>query len=256
MRFFLVDAFTDTAYSGNPAGVVLLSEPAPSSWMQSVASELKHSETAFVAPHVEDPKPLRWFTPTTEVSLCGHATLAAAHVLGGEAVFITRSGELRCRAESGGLVRMDFPADVPEQVHAEQGISAALPGLPIEHVARGAEDILVVAASAARLREHRPDSAALSRLNARGVIVTAPGDRPGVDFVSRFFAPSVGVDEDPVTGSAHCTLAPYWARRLGRKRFTAEQASPRGGTVELELRDDRVALAGRAVTVARGELLA
>ncbi|MBK1785385.1 PhzF family phenazine biosynthesis protein [Prauserella cavernicola] len=251
MRMYLVDAFTDTAFAGNPAGVVLLDAPADEAWMQRVAAELKHSETAFVVPSGQ-PKSLRWFTPTTEVDLCGHATLATAHVLGGEQVFTTRSGELRCTAENG-RVAMEFPADPPQP--ADVDVSAGLPGVVAEHVARGVSDILVVLGDASEVRTVRPDLGVLAALDARCVIVTAPGDHPGADFVSRVFGPAVGVPEDPVTGSAHCTLAPYWSARLGRTELTGEQASARGGVVHTALDGDRVRLSGSAVTVVEGELL-
>jgi predicted PhzF superfamily epimerase YddE/YHI9 len=248
MRLYIVDAFTEVAFAGNPAGVVLLEEPADPAWMQAVAAELKHSETGFVETRPDGPKPLRWFTPATEVDLCGHATLATAHVLGGDQLFATRSGELRCRAE-GGWVSMDFPADIAVESTVDIEVSA-----DIEWVARGVTDILVVVRDAAQVRGLKPDLDSWAKLDARCVIVTAPGDIDGIDFVSRVFGPAVGVDEDPVTGSAHCTLAPYWARRLGQRKLIAEQASERGGVVRMSLEGDRVRLAGQAVTVAIGEL--
>jgi predicted PhzF superfamily epimerase YddE/YHI9 len=247
MRFFLVDAFTSSAFAGNTAAVVLLDAPADPVWMQSVAAEFKHSETAFVVTGGEGPSPLRWFTPAAEVDLCGHATLATAHVLGGDQVFSTRSGELACRAEDGWAA-MDFPADVPEASGDDPGISDAV------FVGRGVTDILVVLGDAASVRGFEPDLPTLAKLDARCVIVTAPGDVDGVDFVSRVFGPAVGVDEDPVTGSAHCTLAPYWAARLGRHELVGEQASERGGLVRMILNGDRVRLSGQAVTIASGEL--
>lgn len=254
-----MDAFTDTAFAGNPAGVVLLNGPADPGWMQSVAAELKHSETAFVDVSAAGPKPLRWFTPVTEVDLCGHATLATAHVLrnvvedGGarpkEQTFTTRSGELRCVAEDG-WVSMDFPADVPVETTVDLDLGQA----SIEWTARGVSDILAVVGDAAQVRGLKPDLGALASLDTGAVIVTAPGDADGVDFVSRVFAPREGIDEDPVTGSAHCMLAPYWARRLGRPELVGEQASARGDIVRMTLDGDRVRLAGQAVTVASGEL--
>lgn len=251
MRLYIVDSFTGTAFAGNPAGVVLLDESADAGWMQSVAAELKHSETAFVETS-DGPKSLRWFTPTVEVDLCGHGTLATGHVLGGEQVFRTRSGELRTRAE-GGWVSMDFPADPP--VPHEEDVTAALPGVAVEEVLRGRSYLLVVAADAAEVRALEPDLPAMTQLDEPVVVVSAPGDRPGIDFVSRVFGPAIGVPEDPVTGSAHCLLAPYWADRLGRETLVGEQASDRGGIVRVELAGDRVTLAGQAVTVASGELL-
>jgi predicted PhzF superfamily epimerase YddE/YHI9 len=252
MRLFLVDAFTDTAFTGNPAGVVLLDGPADPGWMQRVAAELKHSETAFAEVSGDGPVPLRWFTPATEVDLCGHATLATAHVLGGDRTFTTRSGELRCHA-SEGWVAMDFPADPPRPVADD--VRAALPGATVEYVARGVTDLFVVLPDAGQVRRLEPDLGAIAGWDARCVIVTAPGDREGVDFVSRVFGPAVGVPEDPVTGSAHCTLAPYWSERLGRAKLTGEQASARRGIVRTDLLGDRVALSGQAVTVLSGDLL-
>ncbi|GAB2957023.1 PhzF family phenazine biosynthesis protein [Amycolatopsis acidiphila] len=252
MRLYIVDAFADTAFAGNPAGVVLLDEPADPAWMQSVAAELKHAETAFVEVGGAGAKSLRWFTPTVEVDLCGHATLATGHVLGGSQVFTTRSGELRTRAEDG-WVRMDFPADPPHAAADE--VAPALPGVTVREVLRGKWDILVRAADAAEVRGLSPDLDGLAGLDARCVVVTAPGDKPGIDFVSRVFGPAVGVPEDPVTGSAHCTLSPYWSAELGRDELVGEQASPRGGIVRVALHGERVVLAGQAVTTVRGELL-
>lgn len=261
MRAFVVDSFTDTAFAGNPAGVVLLDSPADPAWMQSVAAELRHSETAFVVvggPE-DEPKPLRWFTPTTEVPLCGHATLATAHVLGGDQRFDTRSGVLTCTALDDGWIEMDFPTDPPEPVDPPEALAAGLPGVTVEATARAATKVLVRAASAAEVRAVQPDHAALAAVPSRGVVLTARGDRPGVDFVSRVFAPQVGIPEDPVTGSAHCALAPWWAAELGRDpreaTFVGEQASARGGVVRMALRGDRVGLRGRAVTVLRGDLV-
>ncbi len=272
LETFVVDAFTERVFGGNPAGVVLLDGPRGEQWMQAVAAELKHAETAFAEP--PDPtgvRPLRWFTPTTEVDLCGHATLAAAHVLGGSQRFRTRSGVLTCTAAGDGRVEMDFPADPPAPA-ADDGLwsalATALPGVTIRAVARGISDVLVEAESAAEVRWVRPDFPAITAVPGRGVIVTAamdgasadgdPGEAAGngADFVSRCFYPSAGVDEDAVTGSAHCTLGCWWSPRLGRAVLTGEQASPRGGLVRLTLRGDRVALAGRAVTVLRGSLFA
>lgn len=194
---------------------------------------------------------LRWFTPAAEVDLCGHATLATAHVLGGTARFRTRSGELHCRLGASGLVEMDFPADplTPDDLAVE------LPGADIEAVARGRSDLMVAVADPDWVRGYRPDTTAISSLDARGLIVTARGDRPGIDFVSRFFAPRVGVAEDPVTGSAHCTLAGYWASRTGRPEMTGYQASERGGTVRVRVEGDRVVLMGRAVTVSEVRMM-
>ncbi|MGP4019390.1 PhzF family phenazine biosynthesis protein [Saccharopolyspora sp. 5N708] len=261
MRVFVVDSFTDSAFRGNPAGVVLLDAPAGVAWMQSVAAELRHSETAFVVlgGAADEPKPLRWFTPTTEVPLCGHATLAAAHVLGGDQRFDTRSGVLTCTAQADGWIEMDFPTDLAEPVEPPEALVAGLPGCTVEETAQGATKVLALLGSAAEVRAVRPDFAMLADVPSRGVIVTAPGDRPGIDFVSRVFAPQVGIPEDPVTGSAHCTLAAWWAAKLQRDvhgtTFVGEQASPRGGIVQMALRGNRVGLRGRAVTILRGDLL-
>lgn len=255
MRVFVVDAFTDRAFAGNPAGVVLLDEPADEAWMQSVAAEMKHAETAFVVTGGEGPLPLRWFTPVTEVDLCGHATLATAHVLGGDRAFETRSGVLTCTAGADGSVEMDFPADPTVPATLPDELRAALPGVDVVEAGEGVSDLLVQAADAAQVRALEPDLDAVARHGPRGVIVTALGDRPGVDVVSRCFFPGVGVPEDPVTGSAHCTVASWWAPRLGRASLTCVQASPRGGVVRTMLDGGRVRLAGRAVTVLAGELL-
>ncbi|WP_106398557.1 PhzF family phenazine biosynthesis protein [Actinocorallia populi] len=267
MRIFVVDAFTDQPFRGNPAGVCLLEGPAvaPSeSWMQRVAAEMRHSETAFVRPLETGGFELRWFTPAVEVRLCGHATLATAHVLftegivaGDEAAeFHTRSGLLTVRSTGRGL-ELDFPA-VPAARMAEPpaGLAAGL-GVEPEWVAHNAQnDVLAVVPDAATVRRLNPDLALLATIDARGVCVTAPAeDTATEDFVSRFFAPAVGIDEDPVTGSAHCMLAPYWAERLDRTALTGRQLSEREGLVGVAVRGDRVLLTGQAVTVLRGDLL-
>lgn len=253
----VVDAFTTEAFWGNPAAVCQLGEPASESWMQAVATELGLSETAFLVPRSPSEADLRWFTPAAEVDLCGHATLAAAHVLGADVVFHTRSGELRCTMGRDGAVGMDFPALVPTPSTPPPGLAGAL-GLagPAELVSTHTSrfDLLVELAHAHTVRSLRPDIAALGALPHRGIIVTAAGDEPGIDCVSRFFGPAVGVDEDPVTGSAHCVLAPFWARQLGRTELRGAQVSTRGGEVGMALHGDRVQLSGHAVTVWRGEL--
>ncbi|GAB3283451.1 PhzF family phenazine biosynthesis protein [Parasphingorhabdus pacifica] len=256
MRAYVVDAFTRTAFSGNSAGVVLLDQPADAAWMQAVAAELNHPNTAFVEVSVpaETPKPLRWFTPTAEVDLCGHATMATGHVLGGDQRFDTRSGILICTARADGSVELDFPADEPVAEEPCEELVAGLPGVTLRSVRRGTRDVLVEAGSAAEVRALRPDLAVLARVPGRGVIVTAEGEGDSADVVSRFFAPAVGIPEDPVTGSAHCTLAGWWSERLGGTEFLAEQASSRGGFLRVRLAGDRVLLAGHAVTVLSGEL--
>ncbi|SDO99631.1 phenazine biosynthesis protein PhzF family [Actinopolyspora xinjiangensis] len=260
MRGYLVDSFTDTPMSGNPAGVVLLDEPADAAWMQAVAAEFNQSETAFVVAGGDEnsAKPLRWFSPTTEVDLCGHATLATAHVLAGSQRFDTRGGELRCEVTADGTVEMDFPLR-PNEPAEDVSVTAALGDVSPERViavARSGTDLLVQLDDAGLVRELRPDLSEVPRITERGMIVTAASDRPDRDFVSRFFAPAVGVPEDPVTGSAHCSLAPWWAERLGRAELVGEQVSSRGGTVRARLRGQRVGLGGRAVTVLEATLTA
>ena len=260
---FQVDAFTSEPFKGNPAGVCLLRGPAEAAWMQSVAAEMNLAETAF--PLAEgDGFRLRWFTPKVEVKLCGHATLATAHVLweqgivpaGREVRFHTLSGLLTARRD-GDLVELDFPArpPLPKAPDWAEAVVGAL-GIKPTAIVLSAEDVLFEAADEEAVRTVQPDFATLRSLPARGVIVTSRSSSPEYDFVSRFFAPAVGVDEDPVTGSSHTVLVPYWAKKLGKSEFTAYQASARGGVLRLRLAGDRVKIAGRAVTVIRGELVA
>ncbi|HET6964228.1 MAG TPA: PhzF family phenazine biosynthesis protein [Acidimicrobiales bacterium] len=247
----VVDAFADAPFSGNPAAVALLPAFPPEDWMACVAREMNLAETAFVVRRPDGDHDLRWFTPLVEVDLCGHATLASAHVLGGEARFHTRSGLLECRRGPAGLIEMDFPADPLSPVEMPMDF----PGVEVTAVGRGRFDILVAVDDPAWLRAYRPDLAAVAALDARCLVVTAPGDAAGIDFVSRVFGPSVGVAEDPVTGSAHCTLACYWAERTGRAELTGYQASARGGTVRVRLNGERVVIAGTAVTVSEVRML-
>jgi len=259
---FQVDAFTDQPFRGNPAAVCLLSEPREAEWMQAVAAEMNLSETAFV--HREkDGFRLRWFTPAVEVDLCGHATLATAHVLWEvgwlapeePARFHTRGGLLvaRRRAEE---IELDFPALPEEPVEGPMGLAEALGVTPI-YIGRSTYDFLVELDSEETVRALQPDFDRLGALsNARGFIVTAAATPGEFDFVSRYFAPAAGVDEDPVTGSAHCCLGPFWGRRLRKEEMVAYQASKRGGVVRVRLAGERVILGGRAVTVIRGELSA
>lgn len=258
---YQVDAFTARPFAGNPAAVCVLAKPAGAAWMQNVAQEMNLSETAFLAPQA-DGYDLRWFTPTVEVDLCGHATLAGAHVLwetgrlapDQEARFHTRSGLLTA-VRAADWITLNFPAK-PEQAAAmPPGLAVALGATPL-YVGRNAFDYIVEVAGETAVRTLQPDFAALRTLGVRGVIVTSRAETAGFDFVSRFFAPGSGIDEDPVTGSAHCCLGPFWAARLGKAEFTAYQASPRGGVVRVRLQGDRVWLQGQAITVLRGELLA
>jgi PhzF family phenazine biosynthesis protein len=257
---YQVDAFTDRKFAGNPAGVCVLEAPAPESWMQDVAREMNLAETAFL--HREgDAWRLRWFTPVVEMDLCGHATLASAHVLWetgalapeAEARFHTRSGLLGA-VRRGDWIELDFPSQPPKPAEVPADLRAALV-VDMRFTGRNQSDFLVEVAAEAVVRGLRPDFARLRRLDARGVIVTSRSAGGEFDFVSRFFAPAVGIDEDPVTGSAHCALTPYWAAKLGKQEMTAYQASARGGVLRLRLAGDRVRIAGRAVTVLRGELL-
>lgn len=255
-----VDAFTDKPFAGNPAAVCVLPAARDESWMQNVAREMNLSETAFLM-RGGDGFHLRWFTPAVEVALCGHATLASAHVLwecghlkpGEQARFHTLSGLLTAD-KRGEWIEMDFPVKADEPADPPPRLSEAL-GTGLQYVGRNKFDYIAEVESDAVLRSLKPNFSLLSELPVRGVIVTARSETPGFDFVSRFFAPGAGVNEDPVTGSAHCCLAPYWAKRLGKTEFLAYQASARSGVVRVRLRGDRVILGGQAVTVLRGELL-
>ncbi len=258
MRLLQVDAFTDVPFKGNPAAVCFLDRERDAAWMQNVAAEMNLAETAFLIPKDGDYS-LRWFTPAVEVDLCGHATLASAHalwdekILDGEVRFHTRSGLLKARRD-GEWIELDFPATREEAATAPPEMIEALGAKPV-YVGRNNFDYLVQLATEDEVRNLKPDHAALRHLPVRGVIVTSRGANGKFDFVSRFFAPGSGIDEDPVTGSAHCCLAPFWSERLKKNDFVAYQASPRGGTVKVRLEGDRVKLLGRAVTVLRGELV-
>ena len=257
---YIVDAFASGPFTGNPAAVCLLESSADAGWMQSVAAEMNLSETAFLVPR-DDGFDLRWFTPIIEVDLCGHATLASAHTLweterlaGNEpARFHTRSGVLTATC-AGDWIEMDFPATTPEPIEPPPGLSDLLGSVP-RYVGRTPFDLFVELTDEEELHELSPDFAALSELPVRGFIVTTRSDSNTYDFLSRFFTPAAGVQEDPVTGSAHCALAPYWADQLARPKLTGYQASPRGGIVEVETANDRVKLRGQAITTLRGELV-
>jgi len=269
-----VDAFTQTPFAGNPAAICVLESPAETAWMQRVANEMNLAETAFLVPRGsakagqgkrdEEGFDLRWFTPTVEVDLCGHATLAAAHVLwqdghlaaDAEARFHCLSGRLGAHRKPDGAIALDFPAEPATAVKPPAGLLAALGVEAPRFVGRNRLDWLVEVADETAVRATSPDMAHLGRIEARGVMVTsvaAPG--AAYDFVSRFFAPAAGVDEDSVTGSAHCCLGPYWNEKLGKDPVRGYQASARGGLVTVALRGDRVDLIGHAVTVMRGQLL-
>ncbi|MGO9262659.1 MAG: PhzF family phenazine biosynthesis protein [Bryobacteraceae bacterium] len=267
IRIVQVDAFTPTPFAGNPAAVCVLRAPQPEQWMRDVAREMNLSETAFLVPQDSLGNgggfQLRWLTPAVEVDLCGHATLASAHVLwqdghlpeGRQARFHTRSGLLTADRR-GEWIEMDFPAKLAVPTEAPGELLPALGVAAARYVGRNAFDYLVEVDSEETLRALAPDHSTLRKLPVRGIIVTARGERGGFDFVSRFFAPGSGIDEDPVTGSSHTALAPYWAGHLGKSEMLAYQASPRGGVVKVRLEGDRVMLGGQAVTVMTGELLA
>jgi PhzF family phenazine biosynthesis protein len=257
----IVDAFTDRAFRGNPAGVCLLNEPGDEGWMSAVAREVNLSETAFVLPRGNATYGIRWFTPGVEVDLCGHATLASAHVLwetgrvdrSSRVQFESRSGPLPCDAKDGWIT-MDFPSSAVALIEPPIGLADAL-GVPIRGMYRTRFDVLVELDSEALIRKVRPDFRALAEVEARGVIVTARSDDRAFEFVSRFFAPRSGVAEDPVTGSAHCALGPFWGERLGLSELRGLQVSARGGVVNMRLAGERILLSGQAVTSFRGQLI-
>lgn len=259
-KILQVDAFTAQPFRGNPAAVCVLDAPREEQWMQAVAQEMNLSETAFLYPQ-EHGYNLRWFTPKVEVELCGHATLASAHVLWEEgrlapqqtARFFTRSGVLTAD-KKGDWLELNFPAEPEENVGAPFGLREAF-NVPLHYVGKNRFDYLVAVDSEETLRSLQPDFNTLAQIPVRGVIVTCRSTSSEFDFVSRFFAPRVGIAEDPVTGSAHCCLAPYWAARLNKKEMVGYQASARGGIVRVRVGENRVYIGGQAVTVLRGELL-
>jgi len=257
---YQVDAFTEKPFSGNPAAVCLLPQAREAAWMQAVAKEMNLSETAFLLKQ-EDGYNLRWFTPAVEVDLCGHATLASAHILWEtgilrreeQARFHTRSGLLTA-ASKAGEIELNFPAKTEEPAEAPAGLLEALK-VKAKYIGKSKFDYLVQVDSEETVRALKPDFPALKNIPVRGVIVTTRAVSPGYDFISRFFAPAAGVNEDPVTGSAHCTLGPFWSRQLGKKEFLAYQASERGGTLRVRIAGDRVHLCGNAVTIFQGEMV-
>jgi len=256
---FLVDAFGKGPFTGNPAAVCVLEAEADAAWMQRVAMEMNQAETAFLVPAAVGEYGLRWFTPTVEVDLCGHATLAAAHILWSEGyaevttplTFHTRSGALYAQ-KAGDRIILDFPTETPWAAEPPLDLTELFPTAPI-FWGQNRMDWFAELPDEADVRGYRPDFAKIDALGLRGLIVTAAGSGD-FDFVSRFFAPQCGILEDPVTGSAHCALAPYWSRRLGRSALSAYQASPRGGWIGVEHRADRVKLSGQATTTLRGTL--
>jgi len=256
---YQVDAFASQPFEGNPAAVCILEAFREDAWLQNLASEMNLAETAFVVSRPGGEFELRWFTPGVEVDLCGHATLASAHILwetsglapDQPAMFQTRSGLLEVRKEADCIV-MDFPSTPGESCDPPAGLADTI-GSNVVNCAKSRFDYLLELESESAVRNLKPDIRRLAELPVRGVIVTARGD-DRYDIVSRFFAPAAGIDEDPVTGSAHCTLAPYWVPKLGKNRLAAFQASPRGGEIGVELAGERALLSGTAVTVFTGEL--
>ncbi|HSE83881.1 MAG TPA: PhzF family phenazine biosynthesis protein [Thermodesulfobacteriota bacterium] len=260
MKIFQVDAFTDKPFSGNPAAVCILTQEKSQRWMQDVAREMNLSETAFLL-RQRDGFNLRWFTPTVEVDLCGHATLATAHILweegylkpDNEARFHTKSGLLLSK-QKNGWIELDFPIEREDKAVYPPELTKSL-GITAKYVGKNRFDYLVEVDSEEAIREMKPDFALLGTIPIRGVMVTSIAKSPEYDFVSRFFAPMSGINEDPVTGSSHCCLGPFWQDRLNKDEFIAYQASERGGILRVRVGVDRVYISGQAVTVLRGELV-
>ena len=257
---YQVDSFTNKPFAGNPAGVCILSEAAEEEWMQSIAREMNLSETAFLHGQKNEYQ-LRWFTPATEVDLCGHATLASAHILW-ETGQSSRREEIRFHTNSGILkaycdhpwIRLDFPTQAAETVKIPDGLSSALGAVP-GYAGLNRLGYLAVFDKESIIRQMNPDFTSLKKVPPGVVMVTAPANGQEFDFVSRFFAPALGIDEDPVTGAAHCCLGPYWSDKLGKTALMAYQASERGGIVSVRVQDDRVILGGQAVTVMKIEMI-
>lgn len=259
---YLIDAFVDQPFSGNPAGVCILDEEQPAAWMQNVALEMNQAETAFVNKRADGSWNLRWFTPQVEINLCGHATLASAHALwqyAGETTalleFHTLSGKLTA-ACVGDKIQLDFPADVPQAITLVPAALLQLLDKSPHWFGKGRDDFIAVLDSAAEVRNFIPNAEQIASFTTRGFAITAPGDEgSGFDMVSRFFGPKVGINEDPVTGSAHCMLACYWGNRLNKTHMVAQQASQRGGLLTLDWQGERVLLSGKARTMLVGEFL-
>lgn len=264
MKCYQVDAFTNVPFSGNPAVVVLLDEKKDDVWMQSVAREMNVSETAFILSQGHQYS-LRWFTPTTEVDLCGHATLASAHILfsnddldanASELQFATNRGMLLAN-RSGAWIELNFPAEIEQTVTDPPADLLHGLGSSVQYVGKNRLDYILELESEETLREIKPNWTKLAQIDARGVIVTARSEDAQYDFVSRAFYPNIGINEDPVTGSAHCCLGPYWRHKLGKQELIGYQASQRGGVVQVRVPNggDRVVLRGQAVTILAGDLL-
>lgn len=262
LPIFQVDSFTDRPFAGNPAGVCMLDAPRSDEWMLGVAREMNLSETAFLLPEGDGYR-LRWFTPGVEVTLCGHATLASAHILWEQgflppdqtASFMTLSGVLSATRAADGWIALDFPARATAPTAPPKGLLDALGITAAVFTGRYKKNYLVEVSCEADVRALQPDYARLIQVETRGVVVTARADGDRYDFVSRFFAPAVGVNEDPVTGSAHCALTPYWSMKLGKESLLAYQASARGGVVRVRPEGERVILEGQAVTVFKAALM-
>lgn len=262
LPIFTVDAFTNEPFKGNPAAVCLLKEELPTSLMQNIAFELNLAETAFVLKEKDsDAYSLRWMTPVSEVDLCGHATLASAHIMWQEGIckkdetinFNTRSGLLTCKY-NGGKITLDLPAIPQKKIEYPPELIDAIGGVQPKYVGMTKWNYIIELNSESDIRNLKPDFNVMLKLPGWGTIITAAADMPGYDFISRFFAPEKGIQEDPVTGSAHCALAPYWQGRLGKNAFKAYQASERGGTIDIIVDGDRVYLTGEDVTVIKGEI--
>lgn len=266
LPIYVVDSFTNKPFGGNPAGVCFLETARPDEWLQAVAAEINHTATAFVIPPGDGNSSdydLRWFTATTELTLCGHGTLAAAHLLwetgrvplNQSIRFQTQKGGILVASRNGEDLMIDLPATPANPIPVPEGLIEALNGAEVLYTGQNKMDYIVELESEVAVRSLQPDLALIKKLPVRGVVVTGRATTPGFDFVSRFFAPSIGFSEDSVTGSAHTTLGPYWQEKLGKSSFVAYQASARGGTVPLTVNEDRVLLGGKAVTIWRGELL-
>jgi PhzF family phenazine biosynthesis protein len=264
MNLYQVDAFTDVPFRGNPAGVCILEEEKSDQWMIELAREMNLSETAYLYKQ-NDTYPLRWFTPKKEVALCGHATLASAHILweekiepeSGKITFETKNGKLYAYKD-GDIIKMDFPARLVKSIDDNAVLNGLFDIMPINSAVYEADDgnvYLLEVVSENVVKQLEPDFQGLIAQGARGVIVTSKSNDPKYDFISRYFAPKVGVNEDPVTGSAHCCLAPYWGKKLGKIEMVGFQASERSGVVMCEWKDDRVVLGGKAVTVFKIEVM-